>query len=352
MSYVATFLGEEGFGTYDVTWGENPTFERVSKASDQYLIPGFVDIHCHGAYGMDFMASSQSDLLALAKKFRKEGYEAFLPTTVTASFDDVKAAISQLPDDPMIPGFHLEGPFISPDYPGAQPEEQIQDFSLSPTPWDEILSHPKLKVITLAPEKPHAIEKILELSKNQVVVSMGHSNATYEEARRGFEFGAIHVTHMFNALRPFHHREASIVGYALNSEALSCELIYDRVHVSKDAASLLLKAKGPHKIIAVSDSTAATRLPPGHRLQMWGHDVIVDTHDVRLASNGALAGSTITLLDAFRNLTEDFGAEFAIRACCLNPRNAIGLPTEPNLYVELNKNLEITGLWLKGREHS
>jgi N-acetylglucosamine-6-phosphate deacetylase len=188
----------------------------------------------------------------------------------------------------------------------------------------------------MAPELPHALELASRLMERGVIVSMGHTNATYEEARRGFEFGAAHTTHTFNAMRGLHHREAGILGYALATDALRCELIYDRLHVSREAAGLLFKCKPEDRVIAVSDSTLATGLPPGQTVTMWGHECVIGKKQVRLASNGALAGSAITLLDAFRNLHEDFGAEKAIRACCLNPRAALGI-SQIKRWVQLDR---------------
>lgn len=330
-------LGPNGLGVYEVESGQ---FEPSSRASGRLLIPGFVDIHCHGAFGVDFMSATSGDLVHLAGRLESEGYEAFLPTTVTASVEAVGNALSQLPTHRAIAGFHLEGPFISPDYPGAQPLEYILD-PLEITKWQSILDDPRLKVITLAPERPGALELITRLMQRGVKVGMGHTNATFEEARRGFEFGATHTTHTFNAMRPLHHREAGAVGYALATDALFCELIYDRLHVSTDSAGLLLKCKPSGKVVAVSDSTQATGIPPGTKLEMWGHAAITGRGEVRLESNGALAGSAITLLDAFRNLAKDFGEEVAIRACCLNPRALLGWTNPPRVWIELDADYQI-----------
>jgi N-acetylglucosamine-6-phosphate deacetylase len=276
----------------------------------------------------------------LCRRLEAEGYEGFLPTTVTAPPDAVRRAIANLPDDPIILGFHLEGPFISPEYPGAQPVEYIVDPPHGDSEWDEILNDPRLRVVTLAPERPGALELTTRLMESGVIVSMGHTAATYEEARRGFEFGASHATHMFNAMRPFHHREAGTVGYALANETLFCELIYDRQHVCLESAGLLLKVKGAERVIAISDSTMATGLAQGTRVEMWGHAAILGRHDVRL-ENGTLAGSAITVADAFRCLHDDFGPETAIRLCCLNPRIALGMTGPPKVLLELDEDLQI-----------
>ncbi|MBC8065443.1 MAG: amidohydrolase family protein [Chlorobia bacterium] len=340
MTRVYDFLGPEGFGTYEVVW-DGPTFRKVSAPPKALLIPGFVDIHIHGAFGFDFMSATMSEMAILCDRLEAEGYETFLPTTVTSSPSVVSKAISNLPDHPMIGGFHLEGPFLSPDYPGAQPPSEIVDPPIGDSEWDAILNDPRLRLVTLAPERPHALDLISRLMKRGVLVSMGHTNATFDEARRGFEFGASHTTHTFNAMRPLHHREAGAVGYALSTDGLSTELIYDRIHVVEEAARLLIRSKPIDKVLAVSDSTMATGLSAGKKIKMWGLDCIVGRKEVRLADGGALAGSAITLLDAFRNLHEDFGAETAIRACCVNPRLSMGWPAAPRVYLELDKRLEI-----------
>lgn len=340
MTKVYDALGPQGFGVYEVDWKTNE-WRRVSAPPKALLIPGFVDIHIHGAFGIDFMSASLQDMAVLCNKLRNEGYEAFLPTTVTSTPADVLAALEHLPDDPMIAGFHLEGPFISDAYPGAQPKGAIAAPPLGSSDWDAVLNHPHLRLVTLAPEIPNALELISRLASRGVRVSMGHSNATYQEARFGFEFGANHTTHTFNAMRPFHHREAGIVGYALTNDGLYTELIYDRLHVEPQAAKLLFRSKPADKVVAVSDSTAASGLAPNLEFEMWGTKVATGKGEVRLAESGALAGSAITLMDAFRNLHDDFGPELAIRACCINPRQSMGWPIQPRTYFELDKELKI-----------
>ncbi len=342
MNEVFNTLGSEGFGAYEVDWAAS-SFTRVNKPPKGLLIPGFVDIHIHGAFGIDFMSCSAEEVVVLCDKLAKKGYEAFLPTTVTASPEAVLAAIDKLPSHPMIKGFHLEGPFISDKYPGAQPQEYIVPPPITMSDWDPVLEDARLRLITLAPELPHALELTTRLMSRGVIVSMGHTNATYEEARRGFEFGAAHTTHTFNAMRPFHHREAGLVGYALENHALSTELIYDRLHVVRESAALLVKCKPIDRIIAVSDGTMAAGMPAGQVVEMWGLKCIVGKGQVRL-EDGTLAGSGITLLDAFRNLYEDFGPELAIHACSLNPRKALKMLGPPEVYVELDKSLEIVRL--------
>lgn len=341
MNRILEALGPEGLGSYEVEWVPGgPQLTRVNRPPQGILIPGFVDLHIHGAFGIDFMSASASDLVVLCEKLAERGYEAILPTTVTASASDVLAALKNIPNHSMIAGFHLEGPFISPRHPGAQPPSAIVDPPEGESEWDPVLNHPLLRYITLAPERPRALDLVSRLMKRKVIVSMGHTDSTYDEARAGFEFGASHTTHTYNAMRGFHHREAGVVGYALLNDAVSTELIYDRKHVSREAARLLLRSKPQDRVIAVSDSTMATGMPPNLEVEMWGLKCITGPKEVRLV-DGTLAGSAITLLDAFKNFAEDFDLETAIRACCLNPRRALGMPARPGVYVELNRDFEV-----------
>ena len=331
--------GEIGCYSVDLVRG---VFERTNGRADHWLVPGFVDLHIHGAFGIDFMSASESEMRTLCARLREVGYEAFLPTTVTASPEAVLQAITALPNDPMILGFHLEGPFISPDYPGAQPPAAITQPSRSPDGWTPILFDPRLKVITLAPEVPGCLELAQRLSKRGVRVSMGHTNATYAQCLEAFDGGIVQTTHTYNAMRGLKHREPGVVGFALTNDGVWTELIYDRIHVETPAADVLVRCKPMDKILAVSDSTLATGLPAGHKVTMWGLECVTGDKQVRLA-DGTLAGSGIHLLDAFRNLFEDFGPEVAIRACSLNPREAMNMPS-PTVWVELDERLELVAI--------
>jgi len=340
VTKTVSYLGPAGFGTYDF----DPVTRSLAPSSgraETLLVPGFVDIHIHGAFGIDFMSAGATQMVRLCRELEAVGYEGFLPTTVTASLGDVVRALSVVPEDPMVLGFHLEGPFISGKYPGAQPPSAILDPPAGASEWDVVLNDPRLRVITLAPELPNADALIRRLHARGVRVSMGHTSATFAQADQGFQSGVRHATHTFNAMRPLHHREAGTVGYALTQDGLCCELIYDRLHVVRDAANLLLRAKPSDRVIAISDATMAAGMEAGQTIQMWGLECVVGNKEVRL-TDGTLAGSGITLLDAFRNLHEDFGPETAIRACSLNPRVALGMEKEiPRVFVEFDQSLQI-----------
>ncbi|MBS1716759.1 MAG: amidohydrolase family protein [Armatimonadetes bacterium] len=341
MGQIYQSWGPEGFRSYSVEWGEGgPIFESTGQIGREYLIPGFVDLHLHGAYGIDTMSATAEQFEALARGLSHAGYEGFLATTATASVASVKEVLNRLPSDPEILGLHLEGPFISRDYPGAQQAADIEDAPSGPSDWDSVLEDPRLKVVTLAPEGPHALDLVSRLMKRGVIVSLGHTAATYDEARRAFEFGASHATHFFNAMRPMHHRELGIIGYALSTGNLTCELIYDRLHVSREAVGMLLKLIGPDKVIAVSDSTAATAMPPGETIDLWGNEVTIEKGRAVLA-DGTLAGSVITLQEAFANLANDFGPEIAIQLCCLNPRKALKMTNRPTVWAVLDQQFKL-----------
>ncbi len=330
--------GEDGLDLirFDTETGEMNDIK--SGEPEGVLVPGFIDIHIHGAYGIDFMSATKEQMAFLCAKLSEDGYEGFLPTTVTASADDVKNALSNLPSNPMILGFHLEGPFISEEFPGAQPQEFILDPEDAGPEWEEILSDRRLKIVTLAPELPGSIELITRLVKHKVIVSMGHTNATYDEAALAHEAGLRHSTHTFNAMRGLHHREAGAVGAAMTLTPFNAELIYDRVHVSPEAAMLLIQARlVDGQVIGVSDSTMASGMEPGSEINMWGLDCVVGEGEVRLADNGSLAGSAVTLKTVFENLTEDFGVDVAADLCCYAPREALrikGVPKKWNLVEE------------------
>ncbi|MHB8636949.1 MAG: N-acetylglucosamine-6-phosphate deacetylase [Fimbriimonadaceae bacterium] len=329
MTLRVAAVGPQGFGTYAL---EDSHLTPTGGDAEAILAPGFFDIHVHGGNGIDVMDASPDDMRRLCVYLADRGYEGFLPTTVTAPAGDVNRVLADLPSHEMIAGVHLEGPFISPEHPGAQPKEWIVPVPGAKSEWTTALTNPRVRVVTLAPELPGARDLISRLTQRGIRVGMGHTHATYAEAEAGFRAGATHTTHTFNAMRTFHHREAGVAGFALAEPAVACELIYDRLHVCPDAARLLIKSKPQDKVIAVSDGTAASGLPKGTRLSMWRHEAIVGDGDVRL-TDGALAGSAITLLDAFQNLAADFGIETAIRATSLNPRKLLGYAAPPRVHL-------------------
>ncbi len=367
MTEVVLAVHDEGFGPCEAVWGpEGPTFTPTSAAPTGLVAPGLFDLHVHGGWGVDTMTAAATDWRHWLSRLSDCGVEALLPTTVTASCDEVARAVAGLPDDPRVLGFHLEGPFLSPRYPGAQPTDAIVDPPDGPSPWDGPLDDPRLRRVTLAPERPGALDLVRRLSRRGVQVSMGHTDATARDAAAGVEAGIGHATHTFNAMRPLHHREPGAVGVALADDRVVAELIYDGQHVARGAAEVLLRCKGLDRVVAVSDGTAAVGLPEGSRLTMWGQSCVVTAGTVRLAGSphpsppsvsegknhspkaeggapepGALAGSTATLLDCFQNLADDFGPETAVRLCSLNPRRVMGAKTRPRVWLRFDASYRL-----------
>lgn len=347
--FVAEAVGPHGFRHYRVEIHPGGIeYQATDRPAEGYFLPGFVDLHIHGGFGIDFMAAGTEPMATLDCRLAELGYEAYLPTTVTAPPDSIRGALASLDGATHAAGFHLEGPFLSPEFPGAQDPKHIGGIKLGNEEWEAnwnpILEDERLRIVTLAPELSGALDLICLLTKRGVAVSMGHSSATFDEARLGFEYGAGHTTHTFNAMRGIHHRELGLAGYTLLNPDLYAEVIYDRKHISREAMALLLATKPLEKILAVSDGTMATGLPVGTEIELWGRPATVGDGDVRLA-DGTLAGSTITLLDAFRNLCDDFGAAVAIQACCLNPRRAIRLARQPRRYQLFDYSLQLAGTW-------
>ena len=282
-----------------------PTDENVIDAEGLYVAPGMIDVHTHGRNGSDTMYATFKDLNNISVSELKTGFTSFLPTTMTMPAEDIKNAIASGYDNKdkvegaKILGMHLEGPFFSVKYKGAQPEECM----IAPTV-ENYLSfagdHPDfIKKISLAPEIDGALDLIKYLREQNVVVSMGHTDATYEEAVKGIEAGATSGTHTYNAMTPLKHRDPGVVGAVMLHDEVYAELILDGIHVSFPAAKILSKMKGADKLILITDSLEAAMLPDG-TYELGNQKVYVKDGQARLKS-GNLAGSTANLNQCVRN---------------------------------------------------
>jgi N-acetylglucosamine-6-phosphate deacetylase len=289
-------------------------------------VPGLIDIHVHGVAGLDVM---EGDAAAIAKELRERGIEWFCATTVAADWKSIESVFSSIEGVEGCAGVHLEGPYINPEMCGAQPAAYIAPFAKEQI--EPFLGH--LKILTLAPELPGAAELGEWLVAKGVIVSAGHTNADFETLRNAHAVSQ--MTHFFNAMRPFHHRCPGCIDFGLIAD-VHCELIYDRVHVSKEAATMLFACKGPGKVIGISDGTKLSGCPDGSSATMWGHEVFVRDGSARLA-DGTLAGSSSTLASVFQALWQDIGPEAAIMACSVNPRNRLGLD-EPELWLLVDED--------------
>jgi N-acetylglucosamine-6-phosphate deacetylase len=302
---------------------------------DTTITAGFFDIHFHGIAGQDVMHASREGFREIAHHLARAGVSRFLPTTVTASLDTTLSALERMSacieaDPPegtaQAAGIHIEGPFLSHAKRGMHPAEHLIPPSreLLDRLWEAARGH--IRLMTIAPELPGALETIGHATALGIRCSMGHSMATQAEAIRGIENGVVSATHTFNAMRAFDHREPGILGVVLDREDLYADLICDGLHVAPEAVRLWLKMKGPERAILITDCLSAAGRPDG--TYMAGDTLVHVAGDACRTSAGVLAGSIITLDRAVANLQMMTGAELhlAARLASINPARMLGLP--------------------------
>jgi N-acetylglucosamine-6-phosphate deacetylase len=315
-----------------------PAGAKEILARDMTVIPGFVDIHVHGAGGHDVMSSTEEALSTVAKTVARHGTTSLVATTVTAPPDETRRCLEDIARyiaspaniaTPTVPtaeiaGIHLEGPFISATRRGVHPAGAIAKPSIALLDRYLEAAGGTARILTLAPEIPGALELVEHAYARGVVVALGHTDATYEQAHTAIFRGARHAVHVFNAMRPFSHRETGVIGAVLTDDSVTAEIIADGVHVDDPAIRLLLAAKGPELVILVSDGTAATGMRDGsYRLGTF--DVTVSGGVCR-NREGKLAGSTLTLDRALQHMVR-LGVPLieAVRMATLNPAQRVGM---------------------------
>jgi len=336
--------------------------------SGHMLAPAYLDIHIHGAAGHDVMEGTAESLQSVGRFLATRGVGSFLPTTVTAPLDATLRALegiadaieSQEPSTGAKPlGIHLEGPFVSHAKRGVHPAESIvgPSIALFDQFWQASRGH--IRLMTIAPELPHALEVIEHAAKLGVRSSMGHSNATAQQTQEAIHAGARSATHTFNAMRALDHREPGILGTVLDQEELFAEIICDGIHVAPEIVRLFLKAKGPERGILVTDGMSATGMPDG--TYMLGK-FEVQVANGRALSHGALAGSVLTMDLAVRNLVAftDASWQIATRMASQNPAHMLGLDKHCGTLAVghaadinvLTKDGLIAATFLNGKQHS
>ncbi|GAC1622756.1 MAG: N-acetylglucosamine-6-phosphate deacetylase [Candidatus Acidiferrum sp.] len=335
-------------------------------AHDLTAVPGFLDVHIHGAGGRDVMEGDVSALQTVANTLARYGTTSFVATTVTANPEDTFHSVAGIARyiaqqhetiDPLaeVLGIHFEGPFISPERRGVHPLEWVRTPSAD---FLEKLLHyaaGNARILTIAPELLGAMPCIDAARKAGLVVGIGHTDATYEQARAAIAHGAHHAIHVYNAMRPFSHRDTGVIGAVLTSPEVSAELIADGVHVDEAAMRLLLQAKGAGGVILISDGTSATGMPDG-KYSLGNIEVTVAGGVCRNAE-GRLAGSTLTLDRALRNVV-GLGATLAdaVRMLTLNPATLLGVEFKKGALrvgadadiVLLDETLHVAGVWARG----
>jgi N-acetylglucosamine-6-phosphate deacetylase len=339
--------------------------EEIS-AVDSIAIPGFVDVHIHGAGGHDVMEGTPEALRTITRTVAARGTTSMVATTVTASADATLRSVAGIAKyiaeqhefadgRAEVLGIHFEGPFISAVRRGVHPPEFLR------LPSAEFLnqlveaSAGNAAILTIAPELLGAMPCIDAARKAGMVVALGHTDATYEQARAAIAHGARHAVHVYNAMRPFSHRDSGVIGAVLTSSEVSAELIADNVHVDEAAMRLLLTAKGAGGVILVSDGISATGMPDG-KYQLGNFEVTV-TDGICRNAEGKLAGSTLTLDRALRNIVAlGISLGDAVRMLTLNPATLLGLEFKKGALragadadiVLLDEGLHVTRVWTRG----
>lgn len=289
------------------------------------LAPGFVDTHIHGRQGLDAM--SPGDLEPLSRSLLPQGVTGFLPTIISATRDEMRAALREAHGDPagaQVLGFHMEGPFLSPEQPGMFDPLKFCEFDMSL--WHELcaVSAVPIRLMTVAAERLK-LRELRDLVSTGIVLSLGHTDAPYSTASQIFAHGVKRVTHAYNAMRGFHHRDPGVVGALLDHGEIDAEIILDGLHIDAPAARILAATRTTGRLVLVSDS-----VPPGGRspgaYEWAGHHLQVDNESVRLES-GQLAGSAGTMDSGMRRAVDWLGVPVAtaIQMASTNARRSVGL---------------------------
>ncbi len=338
----------------------------VVDLAENYLAPGFIDLHVHGALGRDTMEASVEAFRAICDYHASGGTTSLLLTTAAAPIKKLVEVLRAVRDwivgaevgtprrgvrtaqraVPTIAGVHVEGPFISKEKCGAQRAEFIQDPSLAAV--QRLLEHADvIKRVTIAPELPGALETIENFRKHGISVSGGHSDAWDEDARAAFERGMRSVTHTFNCMSSARRRGVYRVGglleFALSEPQISCELIADGHHVSPTLMKMLYRAKGPGGICLVTDATAGAGLPDESRFSLFGNDCLVAGGVCLLSDRSALAGSAAHMVDLVRRMVSEVNVPLheAVAMATQNPAQAIDLQTKGRLRVGADADLVV-----------
>lgn len=340
--------------------------EVTKDYGDLRILPGFIDIHCHGAYGFDTNDANPEGLRKWAKGIVDEGVTSFLATTLTQSEEVLTNAVSNVAkvveegyEGAEILGIHFEGPYLNKAHKGAQPEEYCVKPDIEQFKRYQKAAHGLIKYITMAVENDEDFTLTKYCSQNNVVVSIGHSNATYEQAVQAYAHGARSMTHVYNAMTPFTHRANGLVGGALRIRNMYGEIICDGNHSTLAALNNFFTSKGPDYSIMITDSLMCKGFPVGTKFDFGGQEVVIyPDGSAHLVEAGNLAGSTLNVNKGLKILIEDalVPVNYAINACTSNParclhvdnrKGTIGVGYDADLVV-LDRDYEVVQTYCKG----
>lgn len=319
-------------GTINLLEADCQTSGTVFDAAGRRIVPGFIDIHTHGAVGVDVNGASAEDLEKIGTFFAKNGTTSWLASILTDTEEQTSRAISQCIEyqasagkGAQLLGIHLEGPFLASEFKGAMPEHLLKKGSADLAASYQRQANGNIRYITVSPEVEGVLELIPRLRELGIVVAMGHSGADYDTAMAAIQAGTAACTHTFNAMAPLHQHRPAIIGAALESDVY-CEMICDGLHLHPAIVRLLWKTKGPQRLVAITDSIMAAGLPDGN-YHLGVNQVVVEKGDAKLASDGTRAGSTLTQDRALRNLLSFTGLslEEILPVLTENPAKLIGV---------------------------
>ncbi|TYP71062.1 N-acetylglucosamine-6-phosphate deacetylase [Paenibacillus methanolicus] len=308
----------------------DPKSCEIMEGNGHLLIPGMIDVHIHGANGFDMMDGTENSIQEVSRACALTGCTSFLVTSVSSSMEDLLALLRAVKRvigheiGAKIAGIHLEGPYLNVKRKGMQNERFLRHPDMNEMKQIFQEAGELIKMVTIAPELPGAMELIQFLKERGVVIAVAHSDATYEEAKEAFQAGASHVTHCFNGMRPIHHRDPGLVVAAFEEDHVSLQAIVDQVHLHPAIVRLMHRIKGPEGMVLITDALQAMGLGDGV-YQFGGHEVTVKSGEARL-TDGTLASSTVTMNEALR-LTVSLGIPLidAVAMASTTPARILGM---------------------------